>query len=65
MAKRTVGMIDISKLPDPELQADWIKTPENRASEREAHRVNAEDTEEFDRVTAPPSAGENEEESGE
>ena len=29
----TVGVFDISKTPDPARNADWIKTPANRASE--------------------------------
>ena len=37
MSKKPIGVFDISKLPDPARNEDWIKTPENRASEAALH----------------------------
>ena len=34
---KTVGTFDISATPDPAANEDWIKTPENRASEAALH----------------------------
>ena len=37
MTKEPIGIFDISETTDPALNEDWIKTPENRASERALH----------------------------
>jgi len=38
MKKReAIGAFDISDTPDPERNADWIKTPANRKSEAALH----------------------------
>ena len=33
----TIGKFDISKTSDPAANEDWIKTKENRASEKKLH----------------------------
>jgi len=38
-----VGKFDISETPDPDLNEDWIKTAENRASEAALHDKLAQD----------------------
>ena len=37
MTKKPIGIFNISDTPDPAANEDWIKTPENRASERALH----------------------------
>lgn len=41
--REPIGIINISDTPDPERNADWIKTEENRQSEREIHERLAEE----------------------
>ena len=43
MTKKTIGIVDISKTADPAANEDWIKTPENRASEAALHAELARD----------------------
>ena len=35
--KKPIGIFDINDTPDPAVNEDWIKTPENRASEAALH----------------------------
>ena len=35
--KKPIGIFDINDTPDPAANEDWIKTPENRASEAALH----------------------------
>ena len=37
MTKKPIGIFDINDTPDPAANEDWIKTPENRASEAALH----------------------------